>query len=70
MKWPDGSRTNKGSAADKIMRYFQANPDEELSVADVMLKFGMTYHQAHMAFCRLLKGPGFEYTPRSIRRKS
>lgn len=38
----------------KILGYFEANPDEELSYADMATKFGVTVDQIRMAMRTLM----------------
>lgn len=45
--------TRPGSLVDKIKLYLEANPDEELSMAIICLKFNCTYSAAKSAVERM-----------------
>lgn len=57
---------NVDSAAWKLREYFEANPDEELSVEDASTKFGVSVHAVYNAIERL---EFIELVPRVIRCK-
>jgi len=52
--------TRPGSLVDKIKRYLEANPEEELTMAIICLKFDCCYSAAKSAVERLKHSGHFE----------
>lgn len=52
--------TRNGSLVDKIKRYLEDNPDEELTMAIICLKFDCCYSAAKSAVERLRNSGHFE----------
>jgi len=55
------------SLKQKIVAYFEANPDEELSRADMLAKFGGTLKNLEYHL-KALKAQGFLEYPKTYRR--
>lgn len=63
-----GIRTGQGIAA-QIVAFFHTNADEELTIADVAIKFGLTERRAQQEVARAMRSGTLEWF-RTVRLKT